>query len=212
MSAKNFQHEWSQLFERDYIKSRITEIAEGYPVVSSIEISLRELEAFDLLDPLSESPEEVLVSGREVLVQCIDDSPLPDTPAIVAEQLSIRPTEGAVCLPIGAIRNHHRGMLIESVGIIRRCTGLKAIIIKAAYHCNRCGHIFYQKQNIFKKIKSIVCPNPNCDRQGPFDLLEKECKFIDIQRLTIQEPFDEMDDRRKEPKCLDVVIRGGLDR
>ena len=53
-------------------------------------------------------------------------------------------------------------------------------------------------------------PNPDCNRQGPFDLLEDKSKFIDIQRLTIQEPFDKLDDRRREPKCLDVVISGDL--
>ena len=134
------------------------EIAERYPDVSSLELSLRELEAFDLFDPLSESPEEVLDLGKEILVQCIDDLPLPDTPAIDAEQLSIRPTEGAVGLPIGAIRNSHKGKLVEFVGIVRRCTALKAIIIKAAYRCNRCGHTFYQSQNIFKRIKNLGCP------------------------------------------------------
>ena len=209
MSDHNIKDDWSQLFERDYIKSRINEIAEKYPDVSSLEISLRELEAFDLFDPLSESPEEVLVLGKEVLVQCIDDSPLPDIPEIDAEQLSIRPTEGSVKLPIGAIRNRHRGKLVEFVGIVRRCTGLKAIIIKAAYHCRRCGHIFYVSQNIFERIKTpSSCSNPNCDRGGPFDLLKDKSKFIDIQRLTIQEPFDEIGDGRREPKSLDIVIRG----
>ena len=80
MSDNSIHDKWSQLFERDYIKSRIMEIAERYPDVSRLELSLRELEAFDLFDPLSESPEEVLDLGKKILVQCIDDLPLPDTP------------------------------------------------------------------------------------------------------------------------------------
>jgi len=209
MSDINVRDKWNQLFERDYIKSRVLEIADKYPEVSSLQLSRSEMEAFDLLDPLLESPEEVLDLGKEVLVQCIGDSPLPDTPEIDAEQLCIRLTEGTVKLPIGGIRNRHKGKLGEFVGIVRRCTGLKAIIIKATYGCKRCGHVFYQSQNIFEKIKPpSTCTNPNCDRGGPFDLLKDRSKFIDIQRLTILEPFDEIGNGRREPKSLNIVIRG----
>lgn len=201
---------WEKLFERDYIQQQIMEIADKFPDVNSVSLSQRELEAFELVDPLLEDSDEVLRIGKEVLAKTIEDNPLPDTPNISAEELSIRLNEGSVRTKIGNIRQKHAGKVVEVEGVIRRCTAPEAMVVNAKWKCLRCGFEFFVNQEAHRSLEVKNCANPNCSRDGPFNFLKKESKFVDMQRLTIQEPFDMLEGGRQEPRSIDVILKGDL--
>lgn len=209
MNQREIEIKWNQLFEREYIRDQVLEIAEKFPVVSSLNITLEQLEAFDLLDDLEMQPEAVLELGKGVLAQHIADSPF-DVEDIDPVQLSIRPTCGALSLNIRDIRHWHRGKLVEFEGIVRRCSELGAAITKAAYLCKRCENRFFLNINDIRHPNGVICPNPSCCRNGPFVRIEEDCEFTDIQWLTIQEAFDSLEDGKKEPKRIDVLIKGDM--
>lgn len=201
---------WNQLFDRSYIKNRIMNMAETYPETSSLSLNMKELNAFEIWDDLIDNPDEVLKKGIEVLVQHIKDTPFPDVPDIISEQLLIRPVDGETKLRIREIRQRHTGRLIELEGLIRRCSKPELLIVNAAYRCMRCDHVFHLSSNGMVLPEPGICANPNCDREGPFRFLQDESVFVDAQRFNVQETFDNLEDGRHEPQSIDVLLKGDL--
>lgn len=201
---------WERLFERDYIKDRIMEITEKYPKISSLSLSARELLSFDIWDSLIEDPDEVLKQGLRCMNQKLTDSPLPYNPEIPPENLHIRPKDGDLRIAISEIRQQHIGRLLELKGIVRRCTKPELMIVRGRFKCRRCGHEFDQELIDRKFMDQVNCPNPNCHRDGPFKLIEKDSIFVDTQGLTVQETFDELDDGHKVPQSIEARLQSDI--
>jgi len=196
---------WDQLFERNYMKPKIMAISERYPEVSSIRVSYTELNASDLIDPLWESPREVLDYGRDVLMHHVLDLCMDDKPLVEPHTLFIRPENGSINIRISDIRSWHRGKLLEFDGIVRRCGEVRYIPVKITYRCQRCG---YEFSVVAPFDSTISCPG--CERAGPFKRLTEKSVFVDTQRIVIQEPYETGDDKIREPKSIDVVITGDM--
>jgi len=201
---------WKSLFERDYIKDRILDITDKYPEVSSLQLSCKELQAFDIWDLLIKYPDEVLDQGKRCLAQEIEDLSLKDNPNIPADQLLIRLTDGDLRIAINEIRQQHIGRIVELKGIVRRCSCREAMIVRASFRCKRCGQEFNQYLHDRQFIEPANCANTSCGRGGPFELLEDRSLFVDMQKLVIQETFDELDDGRKVPQSIEAMIRGDI--
>jgi len=201
---------WKSLLERDYIKERILDIADKYPEVSSLQLSCKELQAFDIWDLLIENPDEVLDQGKRCLAQVIEDLPLLDNPNIPADQLFIRLTDGDLRIAINEIRQQHVGRIIELKGIVHRCSCREAMIVRASFRCKRCDQEFDKNLHNRQFLEPTNCANTSCGRGGPFELLEDKSLFVDVQKLFIQETFDELDDGRKVPQSIEAIIRGDI--
>jgi len=195
---------WRQLFERDYIKSQIKRITELYPEVSSITVSFHTLNAHDLIEPLSESPREVLDQGRDVLLEHILDLRMPDEPAVEPNSVVIRPIDGSIKLRISEIRRWHIEKLLEFEGLVRRCGEVRQVLAKVVYRCRRCEHEFTVD------ARDPVSPCPNCERMGPFVRVMERCSFVDSQRIIIQEPYETTEEGIREPKSIEVVVTNDI--
>jgi replicative DNA helicase Mcm len=201
---------WQELLERDYIIGAIYDIAEKFPEINSISISLKDLLGFGLWDILREDPDKGLAFGKRQILETISNLPLTEIPQIKAEQIVIRLTEGHIKLNIKDIRQEHRNHIVEVEGIIRRSTKISSMMVSANFKCKRCSSEFFEKQEgILLKVPEN-CPNPNCDRGGPFDLLDDQSIFVDTQWLYIQKAFDKLEDGRQEPQSIEVLVRGDL--
>lgn len=107
------------------------------------------------------------------------------------------------------LRSEHINKLIQIEGVVRRISEVKPEIVEAVFECQRCGQlvIVEQDSHIFKK--PTVCSNPACGRQGPFQLLEDQSKFVDWQSVRIQERPERLRGG-KMPRSVDAIIRDDI--
>jgi len=103
--------------------------------------------------------------------------------------------------------------LVEVSGIAIRVSEVKDLLIEGVFQCQKCGHIFIKKyeeeEEGLKYTPPAVCENPACGTKikGALKLLRKESKFLDWQKITLQEEPEELAGRTT-PRPLDVIIKG----
>jgi replicative DNA helicase Mcm len=104
------------------------------------------------------------------------------------------------------IRANHIGKLIMVDGIITRVSEVKPQLMVATFECS-CG----QKQFIEQFEGRFTAPPacPACKREGPFNLIVEESKFIDWQKIRIQEMPEELPPGQM-PRSLDAIIKDDL--
>src|SRR3990170_2794265 len=81
----------------------------------------------------------------------------------------------------------HIGRLVMVEGIIVRATPVNPMVMRAAFKCRRCENIQYIDQATPFLRAPFACGDPACRSKGPFDFLQEESTFIDVQRIRIQE-------------------------
>lgn len=108
-----------------------------------------------------------------------------------------------------AIRVDLLNKLIMVEGIITRATAVKHLLVNAAFRCERCGEEVLQPQPGGPVVQPQQCPNPSCQRRGPFKLISERSSFIDWQKITLQEKPEDLPPGQL-PRSLDVLVRDDL--
>jgi replicative DNA helicase Mcm len=103
------------------------------------------------------------------------------------------------------IRSQHIEQLIMVSGILTRASEVKPKIVEAVFVCQRCGEVMPVKQPDTKINQPSECYNPSCRRKGPFKLIIEESKFIDWQKIRIQEKPEELPPGQL-PRSLDAIL------
>ncbi len=77
--------------------------------------------------------------------------------------------------------------LVMIEAIIVRATPVRPMVMKAVFKCKRCGTMneIEQKGQFLKA--PTVCAGADCGKDGPFEFVQEESKFIDSQDLRLQE-------------------------
>ncbi len=89
------------------------------------------------------------------------------------------------------IRANHIGKLIQVSGILTRVNKVSPLMIRGVFRCLNCNDAIIsidQEDNEF--TRPLVCPQ--CNRKGPFKLLQDRSTFIDWQKIRIQEKPEEL--------------------
>ena len=91
------------------------------------------------------------------------------------------------------LRTDHIGKLLAIDGLVRTATEVRPKIVSAAFQCQRCGFTFFREQTGNKfEDQNLKCQNQACDRGGPFKLLLNQSKFVDAQKIRVQESPEEL--------------------
>ncbi|MCD6409238.1 MAG: minichromosome maintenance protein MCM [Candidatus Verstraetearchaeota archaeon] len=112
-------------------------------------------------------------------------------------------------LPLRAIRSEHIGKFVMLEGIVIRATNVKQLLVEAVFQCQRCEEKIPVPQHETGITPPLQCPNPSCQRKGPFKLLPEESTFLDWQRITIQEKPEELPPGQV-PRSIDAVLKEDL--
>lgn len=195
---------WSEFFKR-YYWNKILNLAYAYPEEKSLTVEYPDIVRYsaDLADELIERPVEVLKSAEEAL-RSID---IPDYKKL--EQAHVRIIKLEEKTQIRRLRSAHISKLIAIEGIIRNATEVRPRIVEAAFKCMRCSNVTRVPQPTTKFLEPLRCGDEACDRKGPFELLLKESKFIDAQKLTIQESPEDLRGG-EQPQTLVVDVEDDL--
>ena len=93
---------------------------------------------------------------------------------------------------------------------MRTATEVRPKIISAAFQCQRCGYTFYKEQTGTKfDDQNLKCENQACDRGGPFKLILAKSKFVDAQKIRVQESPEDLRGG-EQPQTLDVELEDDL--
>jgi len=202
--------DWSRLLKSRY-KKELLEISREYPHRRSLYIDYREIERFGkagiaLADQLLENPGSVLEDVEA---------------AIIGDQL-IRTKDGKE-LPKGGVNirfiNLPKKTLIRDIrsddinrfmsveGILRKTTEVRPRVVMAAFRCPA-GHFTFKEQKYGKFIEPDGCATDGCTFKK-LELMPKRSKFVDSQKLRIQESPEGLRGG-EQPQTLDVDVTDDL--
>ena len=200
--AQSSQKGWEDFF-KSYYWEAILELAKNYPEKRSLPIIFSDIERFDteLALELIEHPDSVLEHANEALAAI-------DLPADVDfTNTHVRIVALPERIQIRELRSANINKFIAVSGLIRKATEVRPKIINAAFKCKYCDHITLVNQSEGKFVEPHECDG--CERKGQFKLVHEESKFIDAQKLRVQESPDDLRGG-EQPQTLDVDVDDDL--
>ncbi|MFW9798865.1 MAG: minichromosome maintenance protein MCM [Candidatus Thorarchaeota archaeon] len=105
------------------------------------------------------------------------------------------------------IRSKHIGRLIRIDGIMMRASEVKPLLVNATFLCRVCMAEIPQEQEEGRYTEPPQCPT--CGKKTPMRLLLEKSRFIDWQKVRIQESPEELP-AGQMPRSVDVVLKGDI--
>ncbi|MCX6668374.1 MAG: minichromosome maintenance protein MCM [Methanothrix sp.] len=194
----------------EFLRSRywddLLELADSYPDERSLMVKFPDLDRYDpeFAEELLESPEPNLEAAQKALLEI--DLPMD----VYLDKAHVRITELPRHYKTCDLRSDHIGKLIAIEGLVRTATEVRPKIVSAAFQCQRCGYTFFKEQTGTKfEDQSLKCQNQACDRGGPFKLLLHQSKFVDAQKIRVQESPEDLRGGA-QPQTIDVELEDDL--
>jgi replicative DNA helicase Mcm len=194
----------------EFLRSRywddILKLADSYPDERSLKIQFSDLEKFDpdFAEELMENPDETIEAARTAILEL--DLPMD----VYLDRAHVRIVELPRHFKTRALRADHIGKLLAIDGLVRTATEVRPKIVSAAFQCQRCGFTFFKEQTGNKfEDQNLKCMNQACDRGGPFKLLLAQSKFVDAQKIRVQESPEDLRGGQ-QPQTLDVELEDDL--
>jgi len=184
----------------------LLELADSYPDERSLVVKFPDLDRYDpeFAEELLERPEQVLEAAQAALLQL--DLPMD----VYMDRAHVRIAQLPRHYKTRELRSDHIGKLIAIEGLVRTATEVRPKIVSAAFQCQRCGFTFFKEQagNKFDD-QNLKCQNQACDRGGPFKLILAQSKFVDAQKIRVQESPEDLRGG-EQPQTLDVELEDDL--
>jgi len=191
-------------FYRRYYSDDVAELAREYPRESkSLELDWRDLYQMDpdLADDYINHPDQLEEAAEEALR-------LYDLPVDVSlGQAHVRVFGLEESTEIRDIRAEHLNTLIGVQGMVRKATDVMPKIQRAVFVCQRCGAETEVPQSDAGFQEPYQCES--CERQGPFKLDPERSKFVDAQKLRIQESPEGLSGG-ETPQSIDIHIEDDI--
>jgi replicative DNA helicase Mcm len=202
--------DWSRLLKTRY-KKQLGEISREYPHRRSLVIDYRDIERFgkagiSLADQLLENPGAVL---EDVEAAIINDQLIrtKDGKELPKGGINVRFTNLPRKTLIRDIRSDDINTFLSVEGILRKTTEVRPRIVEAAFRCPA-GHFTYKRQKYGKFIEPEGCATDGCTFKK-LELMPKRSKFVDSQKLRIQESPEGLRGG-EQPQTLDVDVTDDL--
>ncbi len=194
----------------EFLRSRywdeLLELADSYPDERSLKIRFSDIDKFDpdFAEELLENPETILEAAHAALLEL--DLPMD----VYMDRAHVRIIELPRHFKTRELRSDHISKLLAIDGLVRTATEVRPKIISAAFQCQRCGFTFFKEQTGNKfEDQNLKCMNQACDRGGPFKLMLAQSKFVDAQKIRVQESPEDLRGGA-QPQTLDVELEDDL--
>ncbi|MCX6686394.1 MAG: minichromosome maintenance protein MCM [Methanoregula sp.] len=200
--------DWSRFLKSRY-KKELGELSREYPHRRSLYIDYREIEKFGktgiiLADEILENPEKVI----EDVWDAIKSNQLIRTKdGKEPRGINIRFKNLPQKIGIRQIRSDDINRFISVEGILRKTTEVRPRIVEAVFKCPA-GHFTHKKQKYGKFIEPEGCATDGCTFKK-LELLPKRSRFIDSQKLRVQESPEGLRGG-EQPQTLDIDVTDDL--
>jgi replicative DNA helicase Mcm len=174
----------------------------------SVSIDFNQLLTFDpeLAAATKENPQRAIDAASAAIrriLRVVD----PDYSESI-ENLHARFKEVPDRVSVRFIRAEHIGQLIMVDALVTRVSDVKPLLVEGVFQCRQCQEIIYvQQANQF--IPPSICTNDACRSKGPFDLIPERSKFVDWQKIRLQEKPEELPPGAL-PRALDCILQDDL--
>jgi len=196
---------WEEFLRTRYW-DELLELADSYPDERSLKIRFPDIDKFDpdFAEELLETPEQILEAAHAALLEL--DLPMD----VYLDRAHVRIIELPRHYKTRELRSDHISKLLAIDGLVRTATEVRPKIVSAAFQCQRCGFTFFKEQTGNKfEDQNLKCMNQACDRGGPFKLLLAQSKFVDAQKIRVQESPEDLRGGA-QPQTLDVELEDDL--
>jgi replicative DNA helicase Mcm len=172
---------WEQ-FLKAYCQEAVQEAAEAYPDVRSVLVQFNDIQLadMDLADYLLHQPRHCLQIGAQAL-QLVDVTVDPK-PRLHLRVAGLPPSQ---LVPIRNVRVDHLGRFLALEGLVKKTTPVRPMVLEAAWDCKTCGNRLRVIQDEEFLTEPVYCDG--CEKAGPWKLREEESRFVDHQKLELQE-------------------------
>ena len=195
--------------------------AEAYnllsPDRSTLYVSFEDVQKFDpaLYSTILEFYYRVYPFLCRALVSFVKDETLRDKDDVEAKQIrDVLKKDLFIGFYNVALQMKIRELKAVSVGALRRITGqivrthpVHPELINGTFECLDCGTEIPNVVQQFKFTQPVICRNNLCANRSRFKLVLHKSRFVDFQKLRIQETQAEIP-RGSMPRSLDVIFRG----
>lgn len=194
-----------EFFKKEKYRQKISQMAiQGR---ESFTVDFEELFAFDqkLAETLLEKPDDYLQhADNAAYAQLgIEESEY----AQKMEKITVRIVELLGREQLRKLGSKQMGKLVMIEAIVVRATPVRPMVMQAAFKCKRCGTVSRIEQTGQFLKAPTVCASPDCGKDGPFEFLQDESKFIDSQDLRLQERPEDLPPGQL-PRTLAVKLIG----
>ncbi|GBG72984.1 hypothetical protein CBR_g12702 [Chara braunii] len=104
------------------------------------------------------------------------------------------------------LKTEEIGKLVAVSGTVTRTSEVRPELLYGTFKCLECGTVIHHVEQQFKYTQPAICPNSTCSNRERWALMRHECKFVDWQRVRVQENADEVP-AGSLPRSLDVILR-----
>lgn len=175
------QAKWDA-FLQDHCKEAVVEAALDYPETRSVLVLFNDIQLRDpdLAELVLQRPAHALRIGAAAMHQL-------DVPVEPKPRLHLRIgglPESQRYLP-RELRAEHLGRFLGLDGLVKKITEVRPMIHEAVFECKFCANQEYVLQEEELLMEPVACAA--CEKTGPWKLREDECKYVDHQKVEIQE-------------------------
>ncbi|HUR61247.1 MAG TPA: minichromosome maintenance protein MCM [Candidatus Thermoplasmatota archaeon] len=169
-------------FLQDYMKAQVQQAALDYPETRSVTVAFNDIQLRDpdLANYLLHKPGQSLRLGAQVLHQMdvtVEPRPklhlritgLPDSQRIIPRNL----------------RAEHLGKFLAVEGLVKKVTEVRPTVQEAVFECKVCTTQVRILQDDEFLSEPVLCET--CDAQRPWRFVEEESRYLDHQKVEIQE-------------------------
>jgi DNA replication licensing factor MCM6 len=110
------------------------------------------------------------------------------------------------CLKLRQLKTNKIGKLTAVCGTVTRTSEVRPELLFGTFMCLDCRTIQKNVEQQFKYTEPIVCPNATCTNRTRWQLLPHQSKFVDWQKIRIQENSNEIPSGSM-PRTLEVILR-----
>lgn len=190
LSQQTLVAAWEQ-FLSDYYKGAIEEAALDYPEEKSVDVDYAHIDVRDptLGEYLLQHPRAAL-SAAEQAVQAIE-VPVEPRPRL---HVRVRNVPKVNHYLVRKLRAEHLGRFVAIEGMVKKAVEVRPKLLDATFRCELCASVFRVPQDDQLLREPDVCPEEQggCGRRGVFKLLADESRFIDSQKIEIQESHEDL--------------------
>ena len=101
------------------------------------------------------------------------------------------------------------GQLVAIKGTVTRASEVRPELMYGTFKCSECGNIVEEVEQQFKFTQPQLCPNQLCSNRSAWELLVTESKFVDWQKVRVQELSTEIP-AGSMPRTMDIILRHEL--
>lgn len=172
---------WASFLE-DYCKERVQQAALDFPETRSVMIQFNEIQLRDpdLANQLLAKPAMVMRVGASMMHQM--DVTVDPRPRLHLRVLGLPESQQ---VKVRDIRAEHLGKLLAIDGLVKKVTEVRPTVLEAVFECKVCTTRVTLLQEEEFLQEPALCET--CDAQRPWRFVEEESRYLDHQKVEIQE-------------------------